>query len=194
MKNFISTLLLTWVLLPFGLAQAETINPELLQGEEISVNGKSYQLLSKVRAVKIPHCNAIENGPNQLENLGIDGNRFLTARQNLAVYEIQTAQNAFALDTTAQGAKRYPVVYNPHTKDLAVVTGKLSVKLTSNAHANAVASRIKLPIARQTPHLRLVTFEVSPQQDIAKVVKRLKKDHRIKRVRVDLLRNVPKPQ
>ena len=193
MKNFISILLLTWVLLPFGLAQAETINPELLQGEEISVNGKSYRLLSKVRAVEIPSCNAVKNGPSELENLGIDGNRFLTAKQNLAVYETQTAENTFVVDATAQGTKRHPVVYSPHTQDLAVVTGKLSVKLTRNDHANAVASRIKLPIVRQIPHLRLVMFQVNPQQDIAKVVKRLKKDHRVQRVRVDLLRNAPRP-
>ena len=42
MKNFISTLLLTWVFVPCGLAQTQTITLELLQGDEISLTSNAH--------------------------------------------------------------------------------------------------------------------------------------------------------
>jgi len=191
MKNLIQTLMLTWVFIPCGLAQAQTINPELLQGSDVTLNGQSYLLLSKVRSVEIPHCDAALNGPIQLENLGIEGHRFLTAKQNQAIYETQTIQNNLTLDTTLQGSQRHPVLYNARSKKLAVLTGKVSIKVTRNDQASALANKFNLQIHRHFPHLRLVIFQVAAEQNISSLVKRLKKDVRVKRVRVDLLENLP---
>ena len=155
----------------------------LKRGGSFTSDGRHYEILSEVRAVRRGHA---ESPADTLARAGSGQSTVLEQKHDYVIHRpAATVSNPRAVTAGGQ-ATVLPVALNPDTGNYAILTGQIKVGLRDAADARVLAQSLGLKLLRAFAHLGVAFLEAPPGVDILAVEARLKADARVSSVQIEV--------
>jgi len=155
-------------------------------GVLFSNNSEQYQLIAGGRAVRETTSN--------LASLFSDQSNALWSGSR-GPYQVfindSTAQIAQTASSTSDDYNQ--IAFNPRTGKVAILTGKIVVKLTNGATVESIASNHNIILSGNYPHLNIAFFTVNAEQDIFSIAQLVAQDVNVVSAEVDVMENFAQP-
>ncbi len=158
-----------------------------LKGDTFSAGKETYTFLPELYSVSgeernSSDLNAATSTIHQSRSASLikDKGRF-------SIYRSTVTRQSSLSSQTIDSTKLYPVVLNPRTGQLAIVTGTILAKLNDMDDADYIASEYNLTVLRTYAHLSTAFYSTASGQDILQVEASLKTDTRISEVSIEVL-------
>ncbi|MBU2511455.1 hypothetical protein KJ966_08950 [bacterium] len=158
-----------------------------LKGDSFSSQKETYVFLPELYSVSGEKRS--DSGENTVLN-SVHQSRsasFIKNKGNFSIYKSTVTRQSSLSTQTIDSARLYPVVLNPRTGQLAIVTGTIPIKLNNMEDADYIASEYGLTIIRKYAHLNTTFYSTTPGQDMIQVQDSLKSDARVSEVSIEVL-------
>ena len=155
-------------------------------GVLFSNNNEQYQLIADGRAVRQTTSNTASLSTNQNNTL------WSGSRGPYQVFindsTIQTVQTA-----SASSNDYNQIAFNPRTGNVAILTGKIIVKLTNGVTAESIASNHNIILSANYPHINTAFFTVNTGQDIFSIAQLIAQDVNVVSAEIDTIEHFRQP-
>ena len=88
------------------------------------------------------------------------------------------------------GRDNITYVYNPRTKNTAIMTDIIKVTLANNANPDIIATTYNIVLKNYFQYLNVAFFVISDKQDILSINTQLQKDNNIKSTEIEVIEHV----
>jgi len=173
-----------------GVAQKKPDYASFPQGNTILANGRTYIVLSDVRALPI-ESNVEPAG----EILQLKG-QFLIYRETrseMKSLSAQSVQEVGMAGIAGQPVLSHAVVYNPHTHQIGVVMGSIVTHLANMTQAQEIAASHGLVLSAHYDQLGVAIYAVPAGEDVAAMSSALQADSRVASAEPEILEHERRP-
>ena len=157
-------------------------------GVLFSNNNEQYQLIADGRAVRQTTSNTASLSTNQNNTLW-SGSR--------GPYQVfindSTTQTAQTASASTSSNDYNQIAYNPRTGNVAILTGKIIVKLTNGVTAESIASNHNIILSANYPHINTAFFTVNTGQDIFSIAQLIAQDVNVVSAEIDAIEHFAQP-
>lgn len=197
MKHMLSlSLAFLFFISPATADEIDLDNPEM--GQSFTAKGRTYHVLTEYYSTldettqedtteDSKHLDTtfkiVPHKINRSKTYDKQKSRISFIRSDKKSSDRQTGASVKIVDSQT----RYPVVLDAKNGKIGILMGTISVKVKDMADVDAIAEDMNLSVVRQFPHLNLVVFTGSNDQDIIDMSDSLSQDPRIKRTSIEIL-------
>jgi hypothetical protein len=163
-------------------------------GAAFTTENETYQFLPEVYSI-------VGEGKNDLSSKALalvhqeKSALFLEKKGRFSIYRstLETENDVMSAKSV-QNQTLYPVVLNPRTNNLGIVTGSIKVQLQNMDEAEQIASDFRLTLRKKYAHLSTVFYQTETGQDLIQQINDLNNDARVESAAIEVLENINVPQ